>query len=266
MTLRRSVLGFLVPVSLTAQISIAPMADSLKAHISVLTYGSAEYDKALRNLVPAASLSSLSLMLPYSVIVQNTSEEPLMGINVVFWKEGFDGKTLPYSFLSWNMDPAVPPVLAAKGYQFFSPSQPVNRAILQAHPIEKVSRSVSLGQIATDLSRERRITFSVDAIITSRGAFLGPDALLRYDQIQAEERAKAWLAARLSALSGSASAQIAEMESLAAKQIPRSGNPFQLDAYNLRLQQDGKFVSKLMKAGWSNAASDYVSRVASSLW
>ena len=100
---------------LTAQISITPIPDALKPYISILKYGTPEYDAALQQLVPAAFLPVASPLLPYSVIVHNASAEDLKGFQVVFRKFKLEVSGRPYAILSYNLDPAVPPVLAEIG-------------------------------------------------------------------------------------------------------------------------------------------------------
>jgi hypothetical protein len=245
MLLRGVTLSFVSFMALTAQVSVSPIAHELTPYISVLAYGTAAYHEAAREIMPGSSLAVLSSILPYSVIVQNVSNEPLLGVSVAFRNESSDGKTRPYSFTSRNMDPTTKPVLLPGGYALYTPSPPLYLAISRKHPVE----SLALPTILADLSRERQITFAVEAVITSRGVLLGPDTLGSFDMIQAEQEAERRLVDMLTQLSGSPSAQMAKLRALSEMQTVPSNDPFHRDFYNIALRNHAKHLLNLMQAG-----------------
>ena len=255
---------------LTAQISITPIPDALKPYISILKYGTPEYDAALRQLVPAASLPIASPLLPYSVIVHNASTEDLRGFQVVFRKFKLEVSGRPYAILSYTLDPAVPPEFPANGYRLLSPFFPLNDAIRSTSSphnasstssLQDLNRRLPLADAAAELSREKAITVSVELIITPGGVVIGPDSLNSFSRITAERQAQVWLAGRLGVLSSS-TARVAELQALSAQQISRAGGPFNMDFYNLKIQRDAKLLLRVTQAGFSGVIDDYITRAA----
>src|SRR5712691_9805890 len=104
MWFRIGVLAIGPSLGLLAQISVVPIPSEIRPYVSVLTYGTEPYDRALKELVPTSSVSTISSMLPYSVILQNISNDTIKGINVVFRIEGQDGKIRPNSVLTTVLD------------------------------------------------------------------------------------------------------------------------------------------------------------------
>jgi len=265
MSFRYFALVFVMCFDLTAQVSIMPIADALKPYISVLRYGTPEYESALRRLVPAASLPIATPMLPYSIVVQNVSSEPLRGINVVFRRLHADGSQRPDSILSWNLDPAVT-LLPANGYRFFSTFFAFARAIGQPGSLAGLNQRHPLAAVATGLARERQITVSVEFVITSSGHVIGPDNLGRSSQIAAEQQAEKWLAGRLGAALESPEALVAQLQPLSEMQVSNAGAPFQMDFYNLKIQHDAALLVRYIQTtGRTDMAAKYVSRVSSSV-
>jgi hypothetical protein len=202
-------------------------------------------------------------MLPYSVILQNISNDTIKGINVVFRIEGQDGKIRPNSVLTTVLDALDKPVLTPTRYQFFCPSPTLYSAIRARQPLEDLARDGSL-ESARELSRERQISVAVESIITSSGTFLGPDSLGLFKALVARQDAEEWLAARLTALSGLPAAQKAELERLSQTQVGPSFGPFQRDDYNQTLRDHARGMLRQMELKRGDAPSEFIARVARS--
>ena len=253
MFVRYLVLASATSIGLTAQISVAPIDDSLKPYVSILTYGTAAFDRALQELLPSSRPATghvqagsgptscyVPTALPYCVIVQNISAEPLLGIHVVFRTEASNGKILTYSYLSTNTDPINGPVLRPNGYRSYSPLENTN---------------------VEYLSRLRQITVSIESIITSTGVFLGPDTFGQFETIQSRQKAESWLVSRLTPLLTSPSALRAELDALSATQVAESRGIFQQDVYNRTIRDTARRISRLMERR-SDAPGEYLTHLA----
>jgi hypothetical protein len=249
MFVRYLALASATSIGLTAQISVAPIDDSLKPYVSILTFGTAAFDGALQELLPASSRPAtghvqagsgptscyVPTALPYCVIVQNISGEPLLGIQVVFRTEA-----LTYSYLSTNTDPINGPVLKPNGYRSYSP--------LENATIEY-------------LSRLRQITVSVEWVITRTGIFLGPDTFGQFNTIKERQEAESWLVSRLTPLLTSPSALRAELEALSATQVAEPRGLFQQDVYNRTIRDTARRISRLMQTR-NHAPGEYLTHLA----
>jgi hypothetical protein len=254
MFVRYLALASATSIGLTAQISVAPIDDSLKSYISILTYGTAAFDGALQELLPASSRPAtghvqagsgptscyVPTALPYCVIVQDISGEPLLGIHVVFRTLGMDGKTFTYSYLSTNTDPINGPVLKPNGYRSYSP--------LENTDLEY-------------LSRLRQITVSIEWVIIPTGVFLGPDTFGQFNTIKSRQEAESWLVSRLTPLLTSPSALRAELEALSATQVAESRGLFQQDVYNRTVRDAARLISRLMQTR-IDAPGEYLTHLA----
>jgi hypothetical protein len=242
-------------------LSVNPVHPALQPHIRVVPFGDASYNSILERLYPgAASLSVLQPVLPYSIILQNTSSAPILGTSVLFTVTG--AKTLRYAFNTYDPDAESPALLLPGWYRFVSVIPPANQAVLENDTRPMLTpRAVTLDTVISDLRSSPRVAVSVEAVITSRGLFLGPDGANLLNRITAEQRAEAFLAAGLQSIGPAAPQKAVQWLTPFASAPPaRTGNPFADDFYNRKLYELAKLILGRLNRGDPNAVSGYLLR------
>jgi hypothetical protein len=100
---------------------------------------------------------------------------------------------------------------------------------------------ISLEKVAAELSGSRRITVSVEGIVTSHGLFVGPDRIGAFRRIQEEQRADSFLAAKLASLRDSSTADMTkELNVLAAASPGTPISPIDRDFYTEKLSSTAR--------------------------
>ena len=257
----------LVTVALACAAQPTPVAVSipteLTTYLSVLSYGTPEYDSALGSVSPGLSSTGISPLLPYSVILRNASSEFLRGFNVVFWVQNGGGTTLPYSFASVELDGAKSGLLPPGGLRLVSILPAANHAVERNDVAGLTALPPTMSAIsamAAELGHSLSIQLTVEAIVTQNGAFIGPDRLGLLSRIQGEQSADAFIAAKLNA-AGSLPAMVSALETLSATPTDPSPNPFTRDFYSDRLARTASELLTLINAGTQSQPANFASRV-----
>lgn len=240
-------------------LTVVPVPTTLRPHVSLLTPDIPQYTRAFQDLASGLSPETLSPIVPYSVILENVSSQPLLGTSVVFTVEDSRGKTLRYSFNTIDLDPSSPTLLQPGTHRFVSISNPANHMVREKRPEYLSRQRITLSQAAAELRGNRRVSVSVEAVITMGGLLLGPDGnndLSR--RVLAEQQADAFLVGRLAASSGS---EIEVLKALSAQPVRRTGNPFAEDFYTLKLIDTSRQLLSLIGRGNTTAVSGYIGRV-----
>lgn len=240
-------------------LTVVPVPQTLSPYVSLLTPDMAAYARSFQGLVSGLSPDMLAPIVPYSVILENASSQPLLGTSVVFTVEDAKGKTLRYSFNTIDLDPSSPTLLQPGAHRFVSISNPANHMVIEKRPEYLSRQRITLSQVVAELRADMRVSVSVEAVITMNGLLLGPDSngdLSR--RVLAEQQADAFLLAQLAASPGS---EIQVLRTLSALPVAKTGNPFMEDFYTLKLIDSANQLLSLINRGGKTAVSGYIARV-----
>ncbi len=236
-------------------LTIEPLADSIAPYVEVLSNGSSGYLKAWDALMPEMSTSLFAPILPFSIIVRNTSGMPLRGLTVLYVLQSKTGKENKFQFSARNLDSGTAPILRPNGYRFYSPSAPANDAVLYKRPELLSLMKPPLASVASTLAKSQSVKVSVEIIVDSNGDFRGPDRLGVFAAAKEEERAALWLASRLS---GKATLeQRRELEGL-SKLKPTSRSAFDRDRYTETLANTARRLLAQMDSGRDGAVTRFL--------
>lgn len=100
----------MVSVELTmagSKVSFAPVDSEIASQVLIVSYGSPEYSRELREIVPDGAVPpSLASILPFSAILRNVSSQSIIMTGLVFEVEGVDGRTPQYSLVTLDLAPS----------------------------------------------------------------------------------------------------------------------------------------------------------------
>jgi hypothetical protein len=238
---------------------ILPPKGDLASHVSLVAFGAPQFDQELREVLPLVH-PELTPILPYSVVVRNVSAQSLVMTSVLFEVEDLQGAIKQYSLNTLDLAPSSPAHLQPDRRRFVSMSGPANR-VVNAGRLDLLSgmSAVPLSKVASDLHAKRRITVTIDGIITSQGIFIGPDKTNALRRIQEERRAQVWVASRLTPRLDTAQVK----KELVAMQGVALGPDVSLsdrDFYNLRVKQLGRQLAATLDRSGLDAVMTAVSR------
>jgi hypothetical protein len=230
----------------------SPVPDNLKAYVLMVPAGAPEYGQVMNSLVKGYG-KDLAPIVPFSVLIKNQSQQPLLMTTVMYEVEDQEGVVRSHSLTTIDLAPSGAS-LRPQQCRFVSIVAPANQMLNGGHPENLAAINASptpLSKVAASLQGRRRIAVSVDSIITADGTFIGQDKANALHRIQEERRAEMDISMRLSPLLKAMALDDIkkQLDVWSTRPIAPSQTPIDRDFYNMRLVRSANQMSSLFQQG-----------------
>jgi len=173
-----------------------------------------EFRMCIESLVRGAPPAALQTALPYSVVVKNSGERPLVLLGIRF--DMLSRQKKPYSVVHYADTLRYPdkPGLAPGAFRFVCAEPRYTAMVLRGESHADSRGAMNLVNLATAL----RVAASLDCVAFTDGEFAGPDSHGAFDRFRRERDAE-------SALIGEVLEAGSEVEAVLVKAIEQSDGP-----------------------------------------
>lgn len=211
--------------------------------VSLITPGSAEFERELSAIADANSKEALAPLLPYCLFVRNNSSQPIYSVTLVYRSRDLAGaESIISNGLRMSVRPR-PRFLLPGEAAFLAPMAGLSRI---AKPANRTFQSSQVFQVERDrvvqgFAAKVAVSIALDSVVFSDGTLAGPDAAHRFDTYRGlSDAEQSVLAIVKSASQADVFSQLSSLASAAVTETPASTYAYW---YAQRRQQ---FASELL--------------------